>query len=50
MKKLPISRSGFITLSNAFVFQDPERPTINILYERSGISGQFGLYFLCFLL
>ena len=33
----------FIRLSNAFVFQDPEAPTINTLYGWSGISGKCGL-------
>ena len=30
-------------LRNVFVFPDPETPAINILYEWSVISGQFGL-------
>ena len=42
-KKLPISGSWFIRLSNAFVFPDREPPTINILYGCSEISGQLEL-------
>ena len=42
-KKLSISGSWFIRLSNAYVCPDPEPPTINILYGWLGISGQFGL-------
>ena len=40
---LSISGSLFSSLSNAFVFPDPEPPVINILNGWSGISGQFGL-------
>ena len=40
---LLISGSRFIRWSNAFVFSDPEPPTINILYACSAISDQFGL-------
>ena len=36
-------RSTFIRSRNAFVFQDPESPTINSLYGWSGISAQFKL-------
>ena len=42
-KKLSISGSWFIRLSNPFVCPDPEPPTINILCGWLGISGQFGL-------
>ena len=38
-----ISASWFIRLNNAFVFPDTEPTAINILYESSGSSGQFGL-------
>ena len=40
---LSMSGSWFIRLSNALCFGDPEPPTVNILYERSEISGEFGL-------
>ena len=42
-KNLSMSGSWFIRLSHAFVFLDPKPLTINILYEWSGTSGQFGL-------
>ena len=42
-KILSISSSTFIRSRNAFVFQDPESPTINSLYGWSGISAQFKL-------
>ena len=42
-KILSIPGSWFIRLSNAFVVPDPEPPTINILYDQSGISGQLVL-------
>ena len=36
-----MSSSLFIRSSNTFVFLDPEPPAIDILYELSGIFGQF---------
>ena len=38
-KIFSISGSWLFRLSNALVFPDPERTTINILYGWSGISG-----------
>ena len=40
---LSISASWFITLSNAFVFPDPEPTSFIILYGWPGISGEFGV-------
>ena len=44
---LSILYCSFIKLSNAFVFPDPEPPTIKILYGLSGIYGNFLLCSLC---
>ena len=41
MKYLAISVCWFIRLNNEFVFPGTEPPTINVLYGRLGIYGQF---------
>ena len=46
---LSVSRWLFIKFNNAFVFPDPERPIISILYGWSGMYGQSGLCFVLFL-
>ena len=49
-KKLSLSGWWLVSLTNAFVFQDPESPIINILYEWTGICGQFQWYSFMFYL